>query len=85
MSRKTIDSQMNVLTHEQRRARRPISSAPFKRSKDRVVSGIAGGLAKFINVNPTLVRVILFVALIASVGILLFPYLILWWRVPLEA
>lgn len=85
MSRKTIDSQMNVLTHEQRRARRPISSSPLRRSKDRVISGIAGGLAKFINVNPTVVRIILFVALIASVGILLFPYLILWWLVPLEA
>ena len=85
MSRKTIDSQMNVLTHEQRRARRPLSSSPLKRSKDRVISGIAGGLAKFINVNPTTVRIILFVALIASVGILLFPYLILWWLVPLEA
>lgn len=85
MSRKTIDSQMNVLTHEQRRARRPISRSPLRRSKDRLISGIAGGLAQFININPTVVRVILFFALIASVGILLFPYLILWWLVPLEA
>lgn len=85
MPRRKIDSQANVLTHEQRRARRPITSSPFRRSKDRLISGIAGGLAKFINVNPTLVRIILFAALIASVGILLFPYLILWWLIPLEA
>ncbi len=60
--------------------------APLRRStSDRMVAGVAGGLAQYFDLDPTLVRVLYVVGSILSVG---FPgllvYLALWMVIPEE-
>ena len=70
------------LTHDERRARRPGSTQVLRRSDNRVIAGVAGGVAQFINANPTTVRWGFGVLLIFSGGIFLIPYLLLWLLLP---
>jgi phage shock protein PspC (stress-responsive transcriptional regulator) len=65
----------------------PPNSTPRPRLRrsvdDRVLSGVAGGLAEYFDIDPTLVRVAWFVfALVAGSGGIL--YLLLWAIVPDE-
>ena len=54
------------------------------RSRDeRMIWGICGGLAKYLGVDPTIVRVLAVVALILG-GWGILAYIILWFVVPLE-
>jgi len=70
------------LTHDESRARRPSSKQVLRRSQDRVVAGIAGGVASFINANPTAVRWGFGLLLVFSGGIFLIAYLLLWLLLP---
>jgi phage shock protein C len=72
------------LTHDQRRARRPDTTVKFRRSRNKVIAGIAGGVANFVGGNPLIVRVIFVVALILTAGFFVLPYLLLWWLIPSE-
>lgn len=72
------------LVHEQRRARRPNSNKQLRRSKDSLIAGIAGGVATYLDVNPVLIRIVIAVAAIASLGIVVLPYLIFWMMIPKE-
>ena len=55
----------------------------FRSKKDRMLGGVAGGLAEYFSVDPTLVRLLfVFVALWLGGGILV--YLIMWIVVPEE-
>lgn len=48
---------------------------------DRRIAGVCGGLAKYLNVDPTVVRIIFLVALICgSIGF--WAYLIVWIAAP---
>ena len=50
---------------------------------ERMIAGVCGGIAEYIGIDPTLVRVIwVLITLMAGVGALL--YLILWVVMPLE-
>jgi phage shock protein PspC (stress-responsive transcriptional regulator) len=56
---------------------------PFRRSTtDRRFGGVAGGLARYFDVDDTLVRVGLVVAAIASAGLVLAAYAAVWLFVP---
>ena len=60
--------------------------ALFRRSRsDRIVAGVCGGLAKYFNKDPLLIRVLYVVVAIASAA---FPgllvYCLLWLLVPEE-
>ena len=61
-------------------------SRPLRRSKsDRIVAGVCGGLAKRLDWDPTLVRVVYVAASLISAafpGIL--AYIILWFVMPEE-
>jgi phage shock protein PspC (stress-responsive transcriptional regulator) len=46
--------------------------------------GLAGGLAKYFNVDPTIVRIILVVLEFATAGLLIFFYFIIALFVPKE-
>lgn len=48
---------------------------------DKVIAGVAGGLAKHFNMDPTLVRVLFVVLAFAGAGGILI-YIILWIAVP---
>lgn len=56
----------------------------LRRSRsDRIVGGVCGGLAHYLDVDPLLVRVVfLAIAILAGSGLLL--YLLLWVLIPLE-
>jgi phage shock protein C len=55
------------------------------RSKtDRKVGGVAGGIAQYLGLDPTLVRVIWALVIILPGGFGLIPYIILWIALPEE-
>jgi phage shock protein C len=72
------------LTHSQRRARRPNVTKKFYRSSGKVIAGIAGGVAEYIDANPRNVRIVFVVALIFTFGFFALPYLALWWLLPID-
>lgn len=50
---------------------------------EKMIAGVCGGLAEYLNVDPTLVRVAwVLISLLAGVGVLL--YLIMWVIMPLD-
>ena len=49
---------------------------------DRKIAGVAGGVAAHFNIDPTLVRVLWVVAVIAGFGTGLLIYVILWIALP---
>ncbi len=50
---------------------------------DRRIAGVCGGLAKYLNIDPTVVRIIFLIALICgSIGF--WAYLIVWIAAPEE-
>lgn len=56
----------------------------YRAEDDKVVAGVAAGLAHYFEVDPVLVRLI-FVALALANGLGVLAYLILWLVVPSEA
>jgi len=50
--------------------------------KNRVISGVAGGMAEYFGLDPTLVRVLWVVFTILPLGTGVIPYLILWAVLP---
>jgi phage shock protein C len=72
------------LSHDQRRARRPNTEKKFYRSSDKVIAGIAGGVAEYIEANPRNVRIVFVITLILTSGFFVFPYLLLWWLLSTE-
>ena len=75
MSTKT--SQEDGLTHEQRRAPRPAGAGTLRRSSDRVIAGVAGGVAKTIGVAPARVRIGFVLLGVISGGIFVIVYALL--------
>ncbi len=76
----------DALPHDQRRARRPQTEAKLRQSRrDRVLTGVLGGIAEFVGASPKAVRIIFSVATFFSGGILAIGYILLWWLMPLEA
>jgi len=53
----------------------------YRSRKNRILGGVAGGIGKYFNVDPTLIRII-FVLLILFGGGGLFLYFILWLIIP---
>ena len=53
----------------------------YRNRVDRMIGGVAGGLAEYFNIDPTLVRV-LFAVSIAFSGVGILAYIILWIVVP---
>ena len=50
---------------------------------EKMIAGVCGGLAEYLDVDPTLVRVAwVFISLLAGAGVLL--YLIMWVIMPLD-
>jgi len=53
------------------------------RSKDKKIAGVCGGLADYLDIDPTIVRV-LFVLIAFAGGAAILAYLIMWAIVPEE-
>ena len=61
------------------------AARPLRRSQDRMIGGVVGGLAEYFGIDPTLARVayvILSILSIAFPGILV--YVICWLIIPEE-
>lgn len=49
------------------------------RSKEKMVAGVLAGLANYINIDPTIVRILYVILSIASIGFPgLIAYIIMW-------
>lgn len=64
-------------------AQPPAPPPPLLRrsSSDRLLGGVCGGLGRYWNVDPVILRVVFGVSLLLG-GVGLFAYLALWWLVP---
>lgn len=71
------------LLHDQRRARRPNTTVPLQRSRtQRVLAGVCGGIAEYVDAAPATVRAVFLVTLVPSIGVTGLGYLLLWWLLP---
>lgn len=62
---------------------KPVSRRLYRSRSDRMLGGVCGGLADYFNIDPTLVRILMVVLLLAgSAGFWI--YLLLWILIPEE-
>jgi phage shock protein PspC (stress-responsive transcriptional regulator) len=55
----------------------------FYRSKsDRKIAGVCGGMAEYLGMDPTLVRILWVVISIASFGVGILGYIVFWVAAP---
>jgi phage shock protein C len=54
----------------------------YRSSKDRILGGICGGIAEYFNADPTIVRLLFVLLLLASFGTAVIGYLIAWIIIP---
>jgi phage shock protein C len=55
------------------------------RSKDKMVAGVLAGIADYLNIDPTIIRILYVVLSIASIGFPgLIAYVIMWAIIPEE-
>lgn len=54
----------------------------LERSRDKKIAGVAGGVAEYFRIDPTLVRIAFVIGMIASSGSFLFAYLLLSFVMP---
>lgn len=71
--------------HDHRRARRPVGGQRLLRSRERVLGGVAAGVADFIGAPPLRIRLLWLVSLPLSGGITGLAYLLLWVILPVES
>lgn len=65
-----------------------MSSTPrrlYRSESDRVLAGVAGGLARYLNLDANLVRVVWAAAGLFGVGFPVVVYLVMWVLVPRES
>ena len=56
----------------------------YRSEKDKIVAGVCGGIAEYLNIDPVFVRILFLVALISEgFGVML--YIILWFIIPVES
>ena len=82
ISDKPDPSPHDYLPHDQSRARRPPTFKRLRRSRDRVVAGVAGGVAEYIGARPTAVRWVFAVVIVLSGGVFLVAYALLTLLLP---
>lgn len=56
----------------------------YRSEKDKIVAGVCSGIAEYLNIDPTIVRILFILALISE-GFGLMLYIILWIVMPLES
>jgi phage shock protein C len=57
----------------------------YRSRNDRMIAGICGGLAKYFNIDPTIVRLITVVGFVVTASAFFWAYLILWIVIPEES
>jgi phage shock protein C len=54
----------------------------YRSERERMIGGVAGGLAEYFDLDPALVRVAWAVLVVASGGLFLILYIVMWFVVP---
>ena len=54
----------------------------YRSGKNRMVAGVLGGFAEYLGIDPTLLRVVSVILLIASLGFMILAYLVSWIMIP---
>ena len=54
----------------------------YRNKKNRMIAGVCGGIAKYLNADPTIVRLIWAIATLLLLGLGIFAYLIAWIIIP---
>ncbi len=54
----------------------------YRSGKDRMLGGVLGGLAEYLNVDPTILRILYVLLLFASVGFIILAYFVAWILIP---
>ena len=54
----------------------------YRSRKERIIGGVCGGIAEYLDADPTIIRLIWALITIVSVGIGLIFYLIAWIIIP---
>jgi phage shock protein C len=62
-----------------------LSKRLYRSERDRVVAGVAGGIAEYLGWSPLLVRLLWILALIPGGIPGLLPYLVCWLIIPTES
>ncbi|MGX7676328.1 PspC domain-containing protein [Plantactinospora sp. DSM 117369] len=66
----------------------PLTQPPYKQLRrpttDRMIAGVASGLGRYFNVDPTLVRVVFAAIAVFTGGLGLLAYPVLWFLMPEE-
>ncbi len=76
------DPRPDGLPHQERRARRTDTPRQLRRSRNRWLGGVLGGVAEFVGADPRLVRIAFLAAVPLTLGALLIPYGLLWLLLP---
>ncbi len=78
---KTTDN----LPHQQKRARRPNTFRRLRRSsQQRIIAGVVGGIAEYLQADPTWLRVLFSLSIVLSGGIMIIGYILLWLLLPTD-
>jgi phage shock protein C len=73
----------DALPHDERRARRPGTTVPLRRSKtDRKLGGVIGGIAEYVGTDARDLRLVVAVLILATGGVLAIVYALLWLMLP---
>ena len=56
----------------------------YRSRKDRIIGGVCGGIARYLEVDPVVARLIWAVATLVSMGLGILAYLIAWVIIPEE-
>jgi len=54
----------------------------YRSKKDRIIGGVCGGIADYLDADPTIVRLIIAIGTLLSVGLGILIYLIAWIIIP---
>lgn len=56
----------------------------YRSRKDKVLGGVCGGIAEYLSVDPVVVRLVVAIVVLISMGMGILAYLIAWIIIPEE-
>ena len=81
-SEKDLDDTVSNQTKRQETKENEEFKRLYRSGKDHLVGGVLGGIAEYLNVDPTIIRVLYILLLFASFGFMILAYLIGWMLIP---
>jgi phage shock protein C len=54
----------------------------YRSGKERILGGVCGGMGEYLNVDPTIVRLVWVLLVLASFGVGIIFYFIAWFIIP---